>query len=223
MSMSPSRSGGWGWAWIAAAVISVGVEVAAALRSPVPYSFVRQAISDLGMTTCGSVDVYLGGPVEVCSPWWGVVAAGWVSTGLLIAVGAWALHRVLGLGRAAAWLLGVAGLLYSAVGAVPADVNVGLHALLGVLGFVVQNVAMVVAGLALRRRRPLLGWLGLAGGALGLVATAVLFVPSTQEAFGLIERVSVYPFSVWLAVAGWAAVRASVADQISPSEASARA
>lgn len=192
---------------MAAGALSILVEIPAVLMSREPYSLSRQAISDLGMSTCGLVDSY-DPTIAVCSPAHPLVNGGWIAGGLVIGVVALAMRRWFAstaIGWIAAVMLALGGLLQAGVGLVPLDRDLELHAILGMGGIVVQNVGLTTAGVALRRRTSTrtLGALTLGLGVLGLAATGLLLAPSSWALpFGLVERVAVYPFLIWLVVAG---------------------
>lgn len=106
-------------------------------------------------------------------------------------------------GMAAALVLAVAGVLQTAVGFVPLDVDLGLHTIVALLGFVAQNVGLILAGAALAGGHPVLSRTATVGGVIGLVAPLLLFAPTAWNLpVGLIERVALYPFLLWLAAAG---------------------
>lgn len=197
-----------GWSLAVAAVAGMVVEWAAAAVSTAPYSFLRQAVSDLGATTCGPL-TYTDPPTQVCSPAHGWVNGVWIVAGLVIAASVVLLRRHLATERrrrSATWgagMLAAGGLFQAAVGAVPLDVDLALHTILALVGFVAQNLGLILAGLALRGRAGALAGAGIVGGVIGL-ASLLLFVAPTSWALplGLIERISMYPYPIWLIAAG---------------------
>lgn len=196
----------WGLLWLISAVATFAVEAWAIFRSSVPYSIAEQAISDLGQTVCEPVTTYPDGPVDVCSPEHDVLNIVWIVTGLLIAIAAIALRHRLGSGRSAltaAVLLALGGLGQAGAGLVPTDQDLNLHALLAGVGILAQNAGLIAAGVSLRRKFRGLGSLAWAAGIVGIVANALIFAPTSWGLpFGIVERIAVYPFLIWLAIAG---------------------
>lgn len=206
-----SRVVACGWTLTIAALASWSIEWVAAAFSTVPYSFLDQTVSDLGATTCGPLD-YVDPPVEVCSPAYAWVNGVWIVGGLTIAVTVLLLRDRLTrdrrrTGMSAAFVLAAAGVLQAAVGFVPLDVNLALHTIVALVGFLAQNAGLVLAGIALAGRRRVLSLAATVGGVIGLVAPLLLLAPSAWNLpIGLVERVALYPFLMWLAAAGvvWA-------------------
>lgn len=184
------------------------IEWIAAGLSSAPYSLLHQAASDLAAVGCGPLDQYEP-PREVCSPAHGWVNGVWVVSGVLIAVTVLLVrHHIVGgrsrgLAVTGVALLAAGGMFQAAVGLVPLDVDLALHTVLALIGFVAQNLGMIVAGVSLRHRHRALGVAGIVGGAIGL-ASMVLFVAPTAWGlpFGLVERVAMYPYPLWLMAAG---------------------
>ncbi len=75
--------------WLAAAILFVGSELAAAAAFSPPYSYARNYISDLGVTSCGTV--FEGRPV--CSPLQGLMNADFIAQGLLFSGAAIVISR----------------------------------------------------------------------------------------------------------------------------------
>ena len=160
-----------------------------------PYSLVDNTISDLGATSCTDI-AYPRGPVPVCSPWHGLVNAGFVGGGLLLVVGAVAVRRLLPPGRLGVvavvlWVVG--GLSSVATGLVPIDRDLELHVLVSSPVFLAQPVAMLLTGVLLRRTRPGLGRACLALGVVGLAAGLLVFAWLEAPALGFLERVALWP------------------------------
>lgn len=197
--------------WIAA-LHNVVVEFLVAAAWPTPYSFARNMISDLGNTACGPFPQIGGSTLHVCSPLHGLMNGSFVVYGLLVVAGAvltrraWPATRpaTAGLGLLA---LGGAGVI--AVGLVPENVNLVLHSIPALVGFVAQNAAMVVLGVATARSVRWLSRFSVACGVAGLAATVLLL---TGVHLGLgpggMERVAANPLTLWLLVAGlWLLLR----------------
>ncbi|WP_181954220.1 DUF998 domain-containing protein [Kocuria coralli] len=191
-----------------AALTGMVVEWVAAAMSTAPYSMIEQAASDLGVTTCGPL-TYTDPPVEVCSPAHAWVNGVWIVAGLAIAVTVLLLHRWFrngGRRRSGSWavlLLAAAALLQSAVGAVPVDADLALHTVLALVGFLAQNAGLILAGAALSGRHRLLGVTAVLGGVIGMASLGLFVAPTAWNLpLGLIERISMYPYPLWLAAAG---------------------
>lgn len=189
----------------------------------VPFDHTRNTISDLGAVGCGTLQA-AGGPVEVCSPWHAGMNASFVVIGALLTLGGalaapYVVRRAATSGRAARGaagaamlLLVVAGASSVAVGLVPLDVDVDLHALVATPVFVVQPLALLLLG-ALLLARGRRAWGAVVLG-LGLLATAgtIAFAVSlaTGDVGGLYERVALWPGNLGVAVVGWTVLSAGV-------------
>lgn len=192
--------------WVASLVI-IPVQLVVALAWPEGYSVRYNAISDLGVTVCGTFSEQGQQVREVCSPWHDVFNAGLVVSGVCIAVGA-ALLRGVWIGRggsAATLLLRLAGLLVAIVGLAPWDTRADLHDLAALGQALAQWAGMaaaaVAAGPGLVRR--LTAW------ALGVsVVGFVAFLAALEGTeipvlgFGGSERLAFDTLSVWIAAVG---------------------
>lgn len=203
-----------GLALLLSGLATFAVEYLAISLVSAPYDVARQAVSDLGATTCGPLDSY-DPPLEVCSPAFLAVNATWVITGLLVAVGAWLLRpRAAGrVGVAGALLVVLAALMQAAVGLVPVDGDLELHVLLALVGFLAQAVGLPLLGAA-QRRRPgphgralgtIVLWLGLAT-VVGAALLTLVTLGLGSLPLGIVERVVIYAFQGWMIVAGVAAL-----------------
>ena len=182
-------------------------EIAVAGKVSAPYSWMNNTISDLGATTCTSIE-YPFGPVPVCSPWHPLLNGSFVIFGLLLALGGVLLWRWFGSGVLAtlsAVLWAISGLSSAATGLVPLDQNLPLHTLVSLPVFVAQPLAMVVTALAIRARHRSLSLLGLGLGSVSLVAAVVFLSNDTSAEFGgLLERLALWPCFPWLPLLGLA-------------------
>lgn len=171
-------------------VASLAVQPVVAMAVTTPYSWTRDAISDLGVTRCDP---------STCSPWWPVFSAGLLVGGSAMTAVGVLLRKY----AAAAALLVVAGVSTAAVGLVPLDVDRPLHLLVATPLFPAQNLAVLLLGMRLvgawRTTCVLAGAVGLLG---SLAVVAPLGVP-----FGVAERLGAYPAVVALAVLGVAVLR----------------
>ena len=172
---------------------------------PSSYSWSENYISDLGAVTC---DPRPGD--TVCSPLHAVMNSAFVLQGLLLISG-----TVL---TAAAWppsagrrvwqgLVVVSGVSWIVVGLASEDVARTAHAAGALPGFVVSNVALLVAGASAstrahrfcRRAATVLGVVGVAG--LGSMVVASTH-PDSLVGIGAAERLVVFPLQIWALVVG---------------------
>lgn len=185
------------WSWILVAPVFLAANLIAGLPWHPPYSWATGNISDLGNVTCGLWDTTR--PRYVCSPWHGVMNAGFLLTAALLAVGSVALLR----GRLARVLLLLGALGYAFAGLYPADVNENAHFLAALLIVVVGNVGLILAAFVLPDPRPWMrDWTLLMGG-IAMTATALFFA---QAGLGIgvggMEHVAAFPLHVWATVVG---------------------
>ncbi|MGH7919239.1 MAG: DUF998 domain-containing protein [Candidatus Dormibacteraceae bacterium] len=161
-----------------------------------PYSLRLNYISDLGSTACGPA---------VCSPLAPLMNASFVCSGALCVAAAVLLPAALAIGRwagPAGVLLGLSGLGTAVVGLVPENVHLHPHTLAAMLAFYAGNAALCVLGLGMRRRRPATGWVTVALGVVGLLASLAFFGGHRLGVgVGAVERVAAWPLFVWLVVA----------------------
>lgn len=178
-------------------------ELVAAGGSIAPYSLVDQTMSDLGATTCTSVE-YPYGPVELCSPWHPLLNGSLVVSGVLLLVGAVLLHGFLPRRRSTtastvAWV--VAGLSSVATGLVPVDHDLALHSLVALPSLLAMPIGLLLLAASLRRTIP---WVAGTAAALGLasLAGAVVFVvtAASPELGGVWERLGFWPSYLCLPV-----------------------
>lgn len=182
---------------------SLVVQPVVALAVTTPFSWVEDAISDLGVTTCGAPTEVSGTQGVVCSPLWPLMNAGLVVGGLAMVASGLLLRRTPLGGRVAVTLLVVAGVSTLAVGFVPLDLDRGLHLLVAAPLFPAQNLAVLLLARPLRERGR--AWqLGFAGaGLIGLFGTLAILAPLGVP-FGVAERLGAYPAVLALAGLGLA-------------------
>lgn len=183
-------------------------ELAVASMVTAPYSLMYNTISDLGATTCTTVDYPLG-PVPVCSPWHLLMNTTFVVSSLLLAGGTLLLRPWLGPGRLAPIAVGlwvVASLSSVATGLVPLDQHPELHTWVSAPVFLAQPLAVLTTALALRQCHRSLAVSGLTSGAVSLAA-ALVFLGTYSELGGLLERLVLWPSFLWLPFLAVAVVR----------------
>lgn len=206
--MTTDRARLLGVVLLLSAVFFVVEALAASAWDGPPYSWVDQAISELGRTDCGS------GIAPACSPQHGIFNAMLVGTGLrvLLALGlGWVLLRASAssaLAVAAAALVAIHGIGTVLVGLFPlhvievgasSDASAGhvLGALTSIGGGILALVALAVV---LRGRHPVAA--GAAAG-LAVVGGVAMFLAMVGGApFGAVERVAVYAPILWQMFAG---------------------
>lgn len=179
-------------------VASLVVQPLVAAATTTPFSWTQDAISDLGVTTCG-VDPEISGTTGVvCSPLWPLMNGGIVLGGVAMVLTGLLLGRTPLASRTAQVLLVVAGLSTLAVGLVPLDLHRELHLAVATPLFPAQNLALLVLAVRLSGRwRVVLAGAGL----LGLLGTLAIVVPLGVP-FGVAERLGAYPAVVVLAALG---------------------
>lgn len=167
---------------------------------PIPYSLLRNPISDLGNTNCG---VYEGR--HVCSPQHELMNFAFVALGVLMAAGAPLIGQEFRERRLA--VVGFGGMALAGVGTVlvglsPENVNHTLHVLGAAGPFFVGNVALIVLSCTLVMPMSVRVLSGTAGG-VGLVGV-FLFVLGVDLGLGQggMERVAAYPQTIWLIIFG---------------------
>lgn len=188
----------------------VAAELIAAAAATAPYSLLHHTISDLGAVSCTDV-AYPYGAVAVCSPLHALANGAFIVFGVLIAVGAVLLRTHLGRGgwaRTSVVAFVVAGLGSIGSGLTPLDQALELHVLVSTPTFLAQPVALLAAGIALRRRHRGLAVSGLLTGAVTLLASLTFFALSLSPDWGgLLERLALWPAYGWLLAFALAALR----------------
>ena len=193
--------------WILTIVFLVGQVIAqSAWKGPPAYSVLNDAISDLGVTACGTVSI-AGIPGYYCSPLHDVMNASFVLTGVFIALGVYFTRAAWprdGKVRAGLALLALAGIGKVVSGLNPANVNFTLHSL-GALGIPIGDVGLVLVGLGFRGKVSWIAALDVPPGAAGFLGFVYFLVGNSLS--GLWERVGSYPIIVWCVVMGYCFLR----------------
>jgi hypothetical membrane protein len=192
-----------GVAFLVAGLQLVVVEaIAASAWHTPPYSYATNYISDLGVSGCPTA---YGGRT-ICSPLASAMNAAFVTEGVLFVLAAILLVRTV----ASAWrwvflalavLHGVGSVL---IGIFPETSTSGLHVPGATLAIAGGDLAVVAAGLVLRRHP--IGRVVVAVGLVGL-AGAVLLETSSIAPDGVLERVGVYAVTVFDVIIGVTALR----------------
>lgn len=202
-----NRFSAGGAAWIATGLL-LPLQAIVALKWPRGYSLTKNAISDLGITTCGPVSGDGNAPVrDVCSPWHVAFNGGLIASGALMAVGSvllygWWTGRA---GRAGTVLMAFAGASVVAVGLVPWNLNPALHDAAAIGQALVQWLAMVLLAKAAgpgRFQRLTVATVAVS------VAGFIAFIAAIEGTrvplltLGIAERLSFDALTLWTAVAG---------------------
>jgi hypothetical membrane protein len=163
------------------------------------YSYRRDYISDLGALSCGAG----------CSPRHALMNTSFVLQGALIFAGAaivWPLFPRGALARLALGLIAASGLGVAIVGLAPEDAMPGWHYFGAAENLLFCNAGAALLGVALLRERRApcaVGFLSLAFGLIGLAGLVGLAIGYDFElGLGGVERVSAYPFPLWIAGMG---------------------
>lgn len=175
-------------------VLGILVEIIAARLFSPSYDWIRNTISDLGVTTCTTMHNYYGA-VELCSPAHAWVNASMAAGGLAMIGLATVRVRTAGFDRFAGLSWVVAGGSTLAMALVPQDVSPELHAFVSIPQLVALPLAVFIGSL---KYRGVIGGAGRVVGAVGLGAGLwMLLDMNTYTHAGLLERLSLWPAFVW--------------------------
>jgi hypothetical protein len=183
-------------------------QVIAQSASRAPYSVRDQTISELGVTTPGSfTNPMTKESVYIDSPLHAVMNAAFVLYGLGVLVGVWFVIRPIWPGRrlrkVGLLLVGLCGPALILAGFSPGDVRPIPHYIAGGYQFPAQNIGLILLGLAAIRTKPLLGWLTLFCGIVGMVGLVFQGTPPyVGLGYGGWQRVAAYPFAIWTIAMG---------------------
>lgn len=169
---------------------------------PRPYDWANHYISDLGNTVCGP---YAG--LYVCSPLYILMNTSFVLLGITMTAGALLMLRAqlprntfmrLGLG-----CIVLSGLGTVAVGVFPENVGAIFHTIGAFLGLGVGALGIVLFGFGYTHASRFFKLYTIVLGFIALAAF-ILFVCGVYAGLGRggMERLSSYPFTVWLITAG---------------------
>jgi hypothetical membrane protein len=179
----------------------LSVQWVVASRWPTPgYSWLQNAISDLGNTACGP---YSGR--FVCSPDYLPMDLSIIVLGLTMVAGSWLVYHEFRRNPFSCYgfiAMAIAGFGAILVGAFPENVNGTMHYLGAFLAFGVGDIGLVLIALTVS-----MGWqtrvYTLLSGIAGLTGLALY---ATHHYFGLglggMERLAGYPQTLWLIVFG---------------------
>jgi hypothetical membrane protein len=177
------------------------IQIAVAWVWSPPYSVVKNAISDLGNSACGS---YRG--AYVCSSRHWLMNFGFIGLGLIMAAGSWLIFQEFTehsprqklASKVGFSLMAAAGIGTILVGIFPENGIHFLHMFGAGIAIGVGNVAIVVLGLAL----PLPEGLRKSMIVMGVVSLSALVLFAAQRDLGIgagsMERIAAYPETFWL-------------------------
>jgi hypothetical membrane protein len=175
-------------------------QLAVASGWPRPYSWLHNAISDLGNTACG---IY--GDRYVCSPYYTWMNASFIVLGATMVAGSLLIYQEFRKSRASLAgfsFMGLAGIGTILVGLFPENTISALHSLGAILPFLIGNIGLIVLGLSLDISRSFRIYSVLSG----VVALVALPLFYTHNYLGLglggMERLTAYPQTVWLILFG---------------------
>ncbi|MCU1647732.1 MAG: hypothetical protein JWN03_8007 [Nocardia sp.] len=179
-------------------------------RWTAPYSWSRNAISDLGAATCHRSDQLDG---WVCSPWHVATNISWTIAGVCMCLGAVLVRPALPSSRVGAFGLGlvfIAGIGLCMVALNPEDTAKTVHVSGAAIAIGSLAFGTFLIGVALWRadRRNRVGALGLTFGATAIVGIGFMLarIGGTAQ-FGLWERIAAFPGLLYLIALGFQIVR----------------
>lgn len=169
-----------------------------------PYDFLKQPMSDLGVTACGT-DTYVLAFYDICSPYHWMMNWTFFLTGLAIFIGAIFLYPLWSKARStkiATVCICIFGTSYAISGVVPANVHFYVHTLSALPGMVVQIPAMILISKTIYKKMPYLAcWTIFCT----MVTTISLLILFLQPIFnnipgGLFQRILYGSVYWWLTV-----------------------
>ncbi|QGU05839.1 DUF998 domain-containing protein [Corynebacterium comes] len=180
-------------------VLGIVVEIVAARHFSPPYDWVGNTISDLGATTCTTVNYYYRS-VQVCSPAHQLVNASMAISGLAMIGMATIRTRTAGFDRFAGLLWVVAGASTLGIGLIPLDVSPDQHTFVSIPQLLALPMAVFSSAIQYR------GAICRAGqvvAVVGLVSALWLFLDfNALEYAGLLERIILWPAFIWAFLTG---------------------
>jgi len=187
---------------VALAVFFAG-QLVTHLATTAPYSASHQAISELGITSCGNFQQpQTGISLPVCSPLHLVMNGTFVLYGALIMLGTMLAIRPQWPGRrlrqAGIVLIFFGGIEAVVSGFSPLDLAPFLHTLSGALAIGALDIGLVLLGFAAVRTRRVMGGFALLFGTVGLLGMVLSGTrPYPGLGYGGWERVAGFAFAVW--------------------------
>lgn len=175
--------------------LAVLVQTLAARQFIPTYDWVQHNLSHLGATSCAPI-TYAYGAVDVCSPAYQWVNASTVIAGLSMIGFAMVAAGIAGFSRWAAMLWTVSGVSTLATGLIPIDKSVEWHLFVATPLLIALPLAVLGGSFQLRGVVRISGYFV---GAVALIAGIwLLFVSNTLTYSGLLERLVIWPPSIWV-------------------------
>ncbi len=182
-------------------------QMAAQIASP-GYNIFLYDISVLGISACGTFAAATSGNTDpVCSPLHLVFNVGIILHGLLSVAGIWLTRHYWPQGKLASsalLLLALGGVGAMMVGAYPLDDHLTLHVLGAVIAIAAPGLGLLLMGAPLRQVHPQLALWSTFGGLLILLAGLGHALGGVPLGRGTMERLAVWPQTLWLVSAGLA-------------------
>lgn len=174
--------------------------------STAPYNFLKQPMSDLGVTACGK-NTYELAAYEICSPHHLVMNWTFTLTGIMIFTGAIFLHSFWPNNRKikiATVLFVIFGLSYSVSGIFPADINFLIHTFASLPGMFVQIPALIIIGKAIKNTMPKLSKWTYFCLTLNLLSLLFIFLQPVFPELpgGLMQRMLYASVWLWMIITG---------------------
>jgi hypothetical membrane protein len=202
----------WGALFWILGLLSFPAQLIAAAQWPQRYSWTSNFISDLGVTTCGTVDQ--GSLMEryICSPAHSLANGSTIAIGATLTIGAlllWSAWPRRRQGSIAMAFLAVSGTLVVLVGALPWDLFPDAHDLLALASVAAQWVGMIVFVFAIRGNTTF-RWISVLTIASVIISSIgfVLFIDamdggqSATLGLGITERIAFDTITLWSAATG---------------------
>jgi len=189
--------------WISLSLYFV-IEFIVIQATTAPYDLLRQPMSDLGVTSCGT-NTYELAAYEICSPYHLIMNWTFTLTGIVIFTGAIFLHQFWmneWKTSVATVLLVVYGMSYGISGIIPADVDFLWHTLAALPGMVVQIPALILIGLAIKKKMPKLSVWTYVSAFLSTSMLILLFIQPVLPVLpgGLLQRLLYGFVYLWMIV-----------------------
>lgn len=175
-------------------VLGIAVEIAAARYFSPPYNWISNTVSDLGVTTCTTINQYYRA-IQVCSPAHQWVNASTAISGLAMIGLATVRAHTAGFDRFAGLLWVAAGASTLASALIPADISMEQHTFVSLPQLFAVPMAVFSSAMQFRG---VVSRAGQAIGVVGLVAGLWLILDfQALEYSGVLERVILWPAYFW--------------------------
>lgn len=166
------------------------------LTTTVPYSFVNQAMSDLGVTSCGTFTYSLA-PHEICSPYYFWMNLLFILNGITLSIGILYLSQFLP--KTKTNLMATIFILILAVGNVisgfiPADINLFWHSIAAQVGMITVLPGLWIYGKILAKEKK---WTYYCLSALIVTLILILMIFFIPLPAGLLQRLYYLIIFVW--------------------------